>query len=76
MDTRMSARDLYERGRMLRQAKMYDRALTDFGSALHDPYYAGKAHTQVALCYRALGRHHEAAAALRQALDSSTLSPN
>jgi len=30
MDTRMSARELYERGRMLRQAKMYDRALRIF----------------------------------------------
>jgi tetratricopeptide (TPR) repeat protein len=76
MDTRMSARDLYERGRMLRQAKMYDKALADFMSALQDPYYAGKAHTQVALCFRALGRHAEAAQALRQALDSSTLSAN
>jgi tetratricopeptide (TPR) repeat protein len=72
----MSARDLYERGRMLRQAKMYDKALADFTNALHDPYYAGKAHTQVALCFRALGRHAEAAQALRQALDSSTLSAN
>lgn len=74
MDTRMSARDLYERGRMLRQAKMYDKALADFTGALQDPYYAGKAHTQVALCFRALGRHAEAAQALRRALDSSTLS--
>jgi hypothetical protein len=76
MDTRMSARDLYERGRMLRQAKMYDKALADFTNALQDPYYAGKAHTQVALCFRALGRHAEAAQALRHALDSSSLSTN
>ena len=76
MDTRMSARDLYERGRMLRQAKMYDRALADLGSVVQDPYYAGKAHTQVALCFRALGRHGEAAAALKKALESPALSPN
>jgi len=76
MDTRMSARDLYERGRMLRQAKMYDRALADFRSAIQDPNYAGKAHTQVALCFRAMGRHGEAATALEKALASSTLSPN
>ena len=74
MDTRIPARDLYERGRMLRLAKMYDRALCDFESALQDPYYVGKAHTQIALCFRALGRHAEAAAALRRALDSSMLS--
>jgi len=76
MDTRMSARDLYERGRMLRQAKMYDRALADLGTVVQDPYYAGKAHTQVALCFRALGRHGEAAAALKKALESPALSPN
>ena len=76
MDTRIPARDLYERGRMLRLAKMYDRALADFQSVLQDPYYVGKAHTQIALCFRALGRHAEAAAALRRALDSSMLSEN
>jgi tetratricopeptide (TPR) repeat protein len=76
MDTRMSARELYERGRMLRQAKMYDRALADFRSAIQDPNYAGKAHTQEALCFRAMGRHGEAATALEKALASSTLSPN
>ena len=76
MDTRIPARDLYERGRMLRLAKMYDRALADFQSLLQDSYYVGKAHTQIALCFRALGRHAEAAAALRRALDSSVLSEN
>ena len=76
MDTRMSARELYERGRMLRMAKMYDRALADFREAIHDPNYAGKAHTQAALCFRALGRHEEAAESLRKALESPGLSAN
>lgn len=76
MDTRMSARDLYERGRMLRQAKMYDRALADFQQVIQDPNYAGQAYTQMALCLRAVGRHAEAAAALEKALDSPVLSPN
>lgn len=76
MDTRMSARDLYERGRMLRRAKMYDRALADFQQVTHDPNFAGQAHTQAALCFRALGRHGEAAAALEKALDSPILSAN
>jgi len=76
MDTRMSARELYERGRMLRQAKMYDRALADFRSVIQDPNYVGKAHTQAALCFRAMSRHGEAAAALEKALASSTLSLN
>jgi tetratricopeptide (TPR) repeat protein len=61
---------------MLRQAKMYDRALADFQQLVKDPHYAGQAHTQVALCFRALGRHAEAAAALEKALDSPVLSPN
>ena len=76
MDTRMSARDLYERGRMLRRAKMYDRALADFQQVTHDPNFAGQAYTQAALCFRALGRHGEAAAALEKALDSPILSAN
>lgn len=76
MDTRMSARDLYERGRMFRQAKMYDQALADFQQVIHDPNFAGQAYTQVALCFRALGRHGEAAAALEKALDSPVLSAN
>ena len=74
MDIRMSAREFYERGRMLRQAKMYDRALADFRDAIQDRSYAGKAHAQVALCLRAMGRHGEAATALRHALATSTLS--
>ena len=76
MDTQMSARELYDRGRMLRQAKMYDRALADFFNATQDPYFAGKGNTQIALCYRAMSRHQEAADALRKALESSTLSSN
>jgi len=64
MDTRLSGRELYERGRMLRMAKVYDRALADFRDAIQDPNYAGKAHTQIALCFRAVGRHQEAAESL------------
>jgi tetratricopeptide (TPR) repeat protein len=76
MDTRMSGRELYERGRMLRMAKMYDRALADFREVIQDPNYAGKAHTQMALCFRAAGRHQEAAESLRKALESPALSSN
>jgi tetratricopeptide (TPR) repeat protein len=76
MDTRMSGRELYERGRMLRMAKMYDRALADFKEAIQDPNYAGKAHTQMALCFRAVGRHQDAAESLRKALESPALSSN
>jgi tetratricopeptide (TPR) repeat protein len=61
---------------MLRMAKMYERALADFQAAINDPNCAGKAHTQVALCMRAMGRHAEAAVALQKALDSPVLSAN
>jgi hypothetical protein len=76
MEARKSTHESYERGRMLRQAKVYDRALADLSYASHDPQYAGKAHTQEALCLRAMGRQEEAVVALRLALDSTTLSPN
>ncbi len=37
MDTRISAREWYERGRTLRQTKMYNQALADLQQAIHDP---------------------------------------
>jgi general secretion pathway protein A len=75
MDTTMSARERYERGRTLRQNKMYDQALAELQHATHDPNYAGQARTQLGLCLRAMGRHEEAVATLRQALHSPSLSP-
>ena len=74
MDTRISAQEWYERGRTLRKAKMYSQALVDLRHASEDPNYAGQAHTQIALCLRAMGRHEEAVAALRYALDSTSIS--
>src|SRR5262249_597439 len=74
MDTAQSARDQYERGRTLKQSKMYEQALAEFQQATKDPNYAGEAQAQVGFCFRALGRHEEAVTAWRQALDSSSLS--
>jgi tetratricopeptide (TPR) repeat protein len=76
MDTRISAREWYERGRNLRKAKMYKQALEDLRQASDDPNYAGQAHTQIALCLRAMGHHEDAIAALRYALNSTSISPN
>lgn len=76
METVISARGYYDRGRALRQAKKYDHALAELQHATDDPNYSGQAHTQVALCLRAMGRHEEAVTALRYALDSSSLSRN
>jgi tetratricopeptide (TPR) repeat protein len=55
---------------------MYQQALVDLRHATQDPNYAGQAHTQVALCLRAMGRHEDAVAALRYALNSASLSEN
>jgi tetratricopeptide (TPR) repeat protein len=70
----MSARELYERGRVLKHASMYDEAVDDFQHAAEVPEYAGQAQAQLALCFRAMGRHEEAVEAFRQALESSTCS--
>jgi tetratricopeptide (TPR) repeat protein len=75
MDTTMSTSERYERGRTLRQAKMYDQAMAELQHATHDPNYAGQARTQLGLCLRAMGRHEEAVTTLRQALHSPSLSP-
>ena len=69
-----SAREHYERGRTLRQAKMYDQALAALQHVTDDPNYAGQALTQLGLCLRAMGRHEEAVTAWRKALNSSSLS--
>src|SRR5262249_44376090 len=74
MDTARSAREQFERGQTLRQAKMYDQALAELQHVTNDPYYAGKARAQLGLCLRAMGRYEEAVTALRQALQSTSLS--
>ena len=76
MEPQMSARERYERGQVLKQANMYDQAVDDFRHAARVPQYAGKAQAQLALCFRAMGRHEDAVAAFRQALESSTFSSN
>jgi tetratricopeptide (TPR) repeat protein len=70
----MSARDHYERGRELKQVPMYDKALEEFQQAAKDPQYAGNAHVQMALCFRATGRYEEAVAAFRNAMMLATFS--
>jgi hypothetical protein len=74
MAPRMSAGERYERGRVLKHANMYDQAIDDFQHAAQGPEYAGQAQAQLALCFRAMGRHEEAVAAFRHALELSTLS--
>ena len=67
-----SARESYERGRGCRQAHKFEQAIEEFRRAATDPRLAGKAHVQLALCFRSLGRNEEAVAAFRQALDTGS----
>lgn len=70
---RMSARERYERGQVLKQAKMYYGAVDDFRYAARDPQYAGKALAQLGLCFLTMKRHEDAITAFRQALTAPTL---
>jgi tetratricopeptide (TPR) repeat protein len=74
MDRGMSAFERYERGLVLKQVHMFNPAMDDFRKAALDPQHSGKAHVQIALCLKAIGRNEEAVMAFRQALASPTLS--
>ncbi|MGB4069687.1 MAG: tetratricopeptide repeat protein [Nitrospira sp.] len=75
MPQQMSASELYERGFVLMQLRMFHPAIDDFQTAARDARYAGKAYVPMALCLKALGRQEEAVAAFRQALTSPLVSP-
>jgi tetratricopeptide (TPR) repeat protein len=64
----------YEHGLVLKQVKIFDSALQEFRQAAIDPLYTGKAHVQMALCFKSTGRDDEAVAAFRQALESGPFS--
>src|SRR4249920_2439961 len=74
MDQPKSAHDHYERGRVLKHAKMFDQAREEFQHVTSDPQYAGNAYVQIALCLLATGRYDEAVMAYRQSLEVGTLS--
>jgi len=75
MDERMSSSDLYQRGLVLKRARMFESAMDDFRKAAEDPHYAGMAYVQLALCLKANSRYDEAVMAFRQAAASPTLEP-
>ncbi len=74
MEQPKSALDHYERGRVLKHAKMFDQAREEFQLVTSDPQYAGNAHVQIALCLLATGRYDDAVVAYRQALEVGTFS--
>jgi tetratricopeptide (TPR) repeat protein len=74
MEQPKSALDHYERGRVLKHAKMFEQAREEFQHVASDPQYAGNAHVQIALCLLATGRYDDAVVAYRQALEVGTFS--
>jgi tetratricopeptide (TPR) repeat protein len=75
MPQQMSSSELYERGFLLMELRMFHPAIDDFQTAARDARYAGKAYVPMALCLRTLGRHEEAVAAFRRAITSPMGSP-
>ncbi len=71
----MSSPELYERGLMLMELRMFHPAIDDFQTVAKDARYAGKAYAPMALCLKAIGRQEEAVAAFRQAITSPMVSP-
>lgn len=71
----MSSSELYERGFVLMELRMFHPAIDDFQTAARDARYAGKAYVPMAQCLRALGRYEEAVAAFRRAIASPLASP-
>jgi tetratricopeptide (TPR) repeat protein len=71
----MSSSELYERGLVLMELRMFHPAIDDFQTIAKDARYAGKTYVPMALCLKALGRDEEAVAALRQAITSPMVSP-
>jgi tetratricopeptide (TPR) repeat protein len=71
----MSSSELYERGLVLMELRMFHPALDDFQTVVKDARYEGKAYVPMALCLKALGRHEEAVVAFRQAITSPLVSP-
>ena len=74
MPQQMSSSELYERGFVLMELRMFHPAIDDFQTVARDARYAGKAYVPMAMCLRALGRHEEAVVILRRALTSPQIS--
>jgi tetratricopeptide (TPR) repeat protein len=71
----MSSSELYERGLVLMELRMFHPAIDDFQTVAKDARYAGKAYVPMALCLKAIGQQEEAVAAFRQAIMSPMVSP-
>ena len=67
-EEQISSLHRYERGLVLKQVQIFDKALEEFHQVATDPQYAGEAHVQIGLCLKSTGRYEESVAAFRQAL--------
>jgi PilZ domain-containing protein len=74
MEQQLSAFERYERGLLLKQVQIFDSALDEFREAATDPRHAGKAHAQIAMCLRSIGRDAEAVVEFCNALKTATFS--
>ena len=70
MEARADAAEKYERGVALRKTGLFKQAIQEFEQAAEDRTYALKAHAQIGLCHKSLGRHEEAVVTFRNALKS------
>ena len=70
MEARVDAAEKYERGLALRKTGLFKQAIQEFEQAAEDRTYALKAHAQIGLCHKSLGRHEEAVVSFRNALKS------
>ena len=70
MEARADAAEKYERGVALRKTGLFKQAIQEFEQAAEDRTYALKAHAQIGLCHKSLGRHEEAVVSFRNALKS------
>ena len=66
----MDAAEKYERGVTLRKAGLFKQAVQEFEQAAEDRSYVLKAHAQIGLCHKSLGRYDEAVVSFRTALKS------
>ena len=67
----VASAERYERGLALKMAGQHKAAIAQFEMAVADPTLALKAHAQIGLCAKTIGRLEDAVAAFRNALSAS-----
>ena len=73
MEARADVAEKYERGVALRKTGLFKQAIQEFEQAAEDRTYALKAHAQIGLCHKSMGRHEEAVVSFRNAEIASVI---